>query len=695
MPRCLRCILPCPVAGILLGLVLIGWHASHGLAAEPRPTTWIGYTESRNDLPDGQYANAVTSRACLVRSNGTERREVAPQLVAKENSWTQFAGWSPDGRQAVVLSLWESPENARWEREHRTFRMTEGWLVDSCLVDLSSGAVQNLTAVDRVSIYNTGLFFLPGDQGFGFTPLIDGISKPYVMDRHGGHKRDVSGDGDGFAYGYSASPDGTHIAYHEDYQIYVSRADGSGKQRIETGNPFNFAPQWSPDGQWLLFVSGQHYDCHPHVVKRDGTGLRKLADRGGYRGVVERLKHPDFHSESSDVPVWARDGHAVYFTAQVGEAIELMRVTLEGEVTQLTQSTAGVRHYHPSPSPDGQWLLFGSDRSGVMQIYVSRSDGTEPAAVTSVPVGSCAMHGHWQPVAAGQEIPEGPFSFEQRPDRLLIALRGKPIAEYAYADPKILRPYFAQVRTAGGIQVTRTHPPVEGVDATDHATMHPGIWLGFGRINGEDFWRNKGRLEHVRFVDRPSIVQGKLTFATESRLLNADGGVLGEVVNRYELQPRPAGWRLSWEATFLSRTGELVFGDQEEMGLGVRVATGLTEKNGGVITSSTGRRTAEQTWGQPASWCDYSGTIDDRPAGITILPAAGNFRESWWHNRDYGVFVANPFGRAAMKQGEVSEMVVPRGEPFRIKFSVVVHEGTEYDPDAEWRAVVSEDRGGR
>jgi hypothetical protein len=33
-------------------------------------------------------------------------------------------------------------------------------------------------------------------------------------------------------------------------------------------------------------------------VTRNGTDLRKLADRGGYRGVMERLKHPDFHSES-------------------------------------------------------------------------------------------------------------------------------------------------------------------------------------------------------------------------------------------------------------------------------------------------------------------------------------------------------------------------------------------------------------
>ena len=146
-----------------------------------------------------------------------------------------------------------------------------------------------------------------------------------------------------------------------------------------------------------MFVSGEHYNCHPHVVKRDGSGLRKLADRGGYRGVVEVLKHPDFHSESSDVPVWSKDGNDVFYTAKVADRIELMRVNLDGAITQLTDSQPGTRHYHPAVSPDGKWILFGSDRSGTMQLYVATTDGQSTRPITDVPLGHCAMHGHWQP----------------------------------------------------------------------------------------------------------------------------------------------------------------------------------------------------------------------------------------------------------------------------------------------------------
>jgi Tol biopolymer transport system component len=358
---------------------------------------WIGYTEGRNDIPGGQFFNWITSRACAVRADGTDRQKLADELTSKPNAWTQFAGWSPDGRQAIVGSMWESPENAEWERKNKTFRMTEGWLADICLMDFPAGEIRNLTAIDRVSDYNTGLFFLPDGKGFGFTPLIGGVSKPFVMGPDGHGKRDVSGGGSGFSYGYGISPDGRKIAYHENYVVRISNVDGSDKITVDTGHPFNFAPQWSPDGEWLLFVSGEHYDCHPHIVRRDGSGSKKLADRGGYRGVVEKLKHPDFHSESSDIPVWSPDGHWVYFTAKADDAIELMRVSRDGKIERLTRSKPGIRHYHPSVSPNGKWILFGSDTDGTMQLYVAEADGSIPKAVTNVAKGNMAMHGHWRP----------------------------------------------------------------------------------------------------------------------------------------------------------------------------------------------------------------------------------------------------------------------------------------------------------
>ena len=280
---------------------------------------------------------------------------------------------------------------------------------------------------------------------------------------------------------------------------------------------------------------------------------------------------------------------------------------------------------------------------------------------------------------------EGEFACAQTSDRLTITFAGKPVAEYAFRDEKILRPYFANLHTPDGRQVTRSHPPVAGVDATDHDTMHPGLWLAFGDINGQDFWRNKGRIHHVQFLEPPRVAKGKLNFAAENRLQSTHGQTLGTQISRITLAALPRGFLLIWQADFLPAAEELVFGDQEEMGLGVRVATKITEKNGGIIAASTGAKTAQATWGKSFEWCDYSGDLGDRRVGVALMADPANFRPSWFHNRDYGLMVANPFGRKSMKQGDQSRVEVKPGEKLRLRFGVLLH-ATASDKGADLEA---------
>jgi Tol biopolymer transport system component len=390
--------------GCAAGCCAAGFPAVVAPAETPSSKALIGYTELRTDLPGGRHANVTTMRAAVIKADGTGRRLLAENLSRQRHSWTQFAGWSPDGRVAVLGRGWESPDNAKWEEEHRTFRFTaDGWLYDMYLLELNSGKLTNLTAVERVSFYNSGLFFWPRDPTkLGFQALIGGNSHPFRMDRDGRNKRDLTKDSKEFAYGFSASPDGKRIAYHKSYQVYLADADGSHAKHVKTGKPFNFVPQWSPDGAWLLFLAGEHYNCHPHVVRADGSGLRKLADRGGYRGVVDFLDVPDFHGGSSDVPAWAADGRSVFYTAQVGRNVELFRVTLDGKSVRLTETPDGTLHYHPQPSPDGRWVVYGSKRDGVRQLYVLRLADRKEKRLTDLQKGHAAMWPSWQPAAKGR-----------------------------------------------------------------------------------------------------------------------------------------------------------------------------------------------------------------------------------------------------------------------------------------------------
>jgi Tol biopolymer transport system component len=54
------------------------------------------------------------------------------------------------------------------------------------------------------------------------------------------------------AGGATWSPDGRRIAYSQDGDVYVARADGSGRRVVARGA---YAPAWSPDGRQLAFGS--------------------------------------------------------------------------------------------------------------------------------------------------------------------------------------------------------------------------------------------------------------------------------------------------------------------------------------------------------------------------------------------------------------------------------------------------------
>jgi TolB protein len=371
--------------------------------AQAAPDYMIGCSELCTNLPGGRAANVLTKRAFVINADGSGRRELAPQLITGPNMSTQLGGWSPDGRKAIIECKWESPENAAWEELNKSFRFeTNGYLMDYWLLDMETGALTNVTAPERVSTVNAGVFFWPNEPDrLGLTAVIGSESKPFSMNLDGTNKRAISRD-PGYMYGFNASPDGARVAYHRDYQLYLADADGSNPQHVETGNKFNFGPIWSPDGQWIMFVSGVRTNCDIYLVNRDGAGLRRLTDRGGYEGFTLFLDVPDYHEGSSDVPVWSPDGRWLYYMAKVGEAVELMRVSLEGQTEQFTHSVPGVTHYHPTFSPDGRWLAYGSKRDGVRQLYVCRPDGTNERQITQMAPGRAAMWPSWRPKPPAQ-----------------------------------------------------------------------------------------------------------------------------------------------------------------------------------------------------------------------------------------------------------------------------------------------------
>ncbi len=279
---------------------------------------------------------------------------------------------------------------------------------------------------------------------------------------------------------------------------------------------------------------------------------------------------------------------------------------------------------------------------------------------------------------------------EQREDRVLVFADSVELFQYVFRDSALPRPYFAHVKTLSGKQVTRNHPPKKDVDRSDHADMHPGIWISFGDLNGNDYWRLKAPTVHQRFLSEPKIVDQQLHFSVLNHYLGAAGSVDAERVVCEQkcsvcVRLLDGSYLISLENDFSSPRGPLRFGDQEEMGIGVRVATPIAVdgKLGGRIRDSEGRLNGEQIWGKAAAWCDYAGPLDSSWCGMTVLTSPKNFRSCWSHARDYGFVAMNPFGLNAFTKAPREDITVAEGSSLRFDCAVVVHESpreSDYKP---------------
>jgi hypothetical protein len=284
------------------------------------------------------------------------------------------------------------------------------------------------------------------------------------------------------------------------------------------------------------------------------------------------------------------------------------------------------------------------------------------------------------------------WSFQGASDRseLQIKLHGNTFITYCHHDPNISRPYFANAFAPSGVKITRNHPPAPD-DPQDHDKIHPGMWLAFGDLSGADSWRLTAPVEHVRFVSQPKAERDTLRFTVENRYLSNGGGrEICREVCEYSLIDVPNGVLVFWDSSFRPTEESFVFGDQEELGLGVRLAKSVAVKSGlgGRILNSNGQQNEKEAWGKQADWCDYSGPAANEYVGIMIVPHPENFRKAWCHSRDTGFMAMNPFGRNAFTGGEKSAVVVRSDEPFRLRYGVLFHwneEPSDFNPERAYR----------
>ena len=83
----------------------------------------------------------------------------------------------------------------------------------------------------------------------------------------------------------------------------------------------------------------------------------------------------------------------------------------------------------------------------------------------------------------------------------------------------------------------------------------------------------------------------------------------------------------------------------------------------------------DQTWGNAASWVDYSGELNGEKVGVALFEHPESFHHpSRWHVRDYGLLAVNPFGSSAFeKEAPVSKFTLAAAKSIGLRYEIVVH----------------------
>jgi TolB protein len=158
------------------------------------------------------------------------------------------------------------------------------------------------------------------------------------------------------------SPDGRHIAFIRNDDVYVMGPGGSNVRRLIRTEGHEFDPEWSPDSREIIF-SGEGSGAYDlYVVRVDGSGYRMLA-------------HDAWNA------LFSPDGQRIVFMREPGDVPEIWTMAANGRNQKRLVAQAATE---PSWSPDGRRVVFVDERPGQSypRIAVIGADGRGAQTLT-------------------------------------------------------------------------------------------------------------------------------------------------------------------------------------------------------------------------------------------------------------------------------------------------------------------------
>jgi len=258
-----------------------------------------------------------SNRIGVIEPEGTGEHYLAFD-VPNQDVWQMRFAFS-DGRRLALASQ-EPPRNPKAhfdDKDGAAFARTHQWIYDLVSKHLTEVPVPSLMHVQAL---------LPGEKSFLVCGAIDNETQLYTVNLDGTEPHEIF-RGPGYAYGVTLSADGGRVAYHitnvpgrNGYEIYVVDM-ATGKRTLIASAPeyLHFGPQWSPDGEWILYQRCEYKKDPGHVhsdlcmSRADGSEQRMLTT-GQRHWFAAAYGSPETKGGGSNRPTWSPDGRVVTYT---------------------------------------------------------------------------------------------------------------------------------------------------------------------------------------------------------------------------------------------------------------------------------------------------------------------------------------------------------------------------------------------
>ena len=357
---------------------------------------WIYFADVYNGLKRVPAAGGPVEVITVVDTAAGEGGHADPRILPNDKGLL-FAIGTPDGGKISVVDL-ETGEvkslisgaSPRYSPTgHLLFIDDAGTLLaapfDAKKLEITGAAVALAEGLAMANpprgwhaISETGtLVYLSGGLGDHLTPV-------WVARDGTAVEIDPDWRTTGLVSSVALSPDGDRLAVSiqdpaATYDLWVKRLDEGPLSRLTFEGSVNRRAAWSPDGQWLTFLSNRAGQGDLWTQRADGSGSPEvLLDR-------EATVSEAFYSPDGTWLVFReiRNDTRIGDIFAIGPAMDSIPVPI------VVRS--GFNAHSPSLSPDGRWLAYVSDESGREEVYVkpfpdadtgqwlvSRTGGTEP-----------------------------------------------------------------------------------------------------------------------------------------------------------------------------------------------------------------------------------------------------------------------------------------------------------------------------